>query len=343
MTGPAAAHGRDLRVAVVGRGDISALHLDAIAADTSAQLVAVCDPDADRAGRVAAASDCRSFPDLDALLAADRPDVVHICTPHHLHAPMAITCLQADVNVLLEKPVATTVADAQAVVRAAEDSSAQVGVCFQNRYNATSSAIRGVLDRAELGPLLGGRGAVDWFRDEAYYRRSPWRGTWAQGGGGVLINQALHTVDLLQWFLGAPTAVRGHAERLWLPEHIEVEDTASIQLTHPGGVRSVFHATNGYVANAPVQLELIGENGSLRLDTDLTVTAADGRRTVVPETVLGTGEKAYWGAAHGVLISDFYSTVRAGQRFWIDAQEAMKSLAIVTAVYAASPELRVRR
>lgn len=336
------AGGRDLRVAVVGLGDISALHLDAIAADPGAELVAVCDPDADRAGTVSAARGCRSYPDLAALLAADRPDVVHICTPHHLHAPMAITCLRADVNVLLEKPVATTVADAQAVALAADDSAAQVGVCFQNRYNVTSSAIRTLLDGGSLGPLLGGRAAVDWFRDEAYYRRSPWRGTWAQSGGGVLINQALHTVDLLQWFLGAPTAVRGHAEQLWLPDTVEVEDTASIQLTHPGGARSVMHATNGYVANAPVQLELIGEQGSLRLDTDLTVTAADGRRTVVAETVLGTGEKAYWGAAHAVLIADFYATLRAGQRFWIDATEAMHSLAIVTAVYDSSPERGVR-
>ena len=343
MSVPAAVDGRKLRVVVVGLGDISALHLDAIAGDERADLVAVCDVDGGRAASIGAARGAPAYTDLAAVLVAERPDVAHICTPHHLHAPMAIACLRAGVNVLLEKPVATTVADAQAVIRAARSSTAQVGVCFQNRYNATSLAIQSLLERGDLGRLLGGRGSVTWFRDEAYYRRSPWRGSWAHGGGGVLINQALHTLDLLQWFLGVPTDVHGHADRWWLTDPVEVEDTAAIQLFHPGGARSVFHATNGYVANAPVQLDLIGEKGSLRMDTDLTVTYADGRKIVVAESVLGHGEKAYWGAAHAVLIADFYRKVLAGQPFWIDAAEALHSLAIVSAVYARSPQLRMPR
>ena len=147
------------------------------------------------------------------MLDAEHPDIVHVCTPHHLHAPMAIECLRRGVHVLLEKPVATTVADGEAVVRAAEASTATVGVCFQNRFNPTVRAIRDLLDAGTLGDLLGGRAAVTWFRDESYYEARPWRGRWAESGGGVLINQAIHTLDLLQWFLGDVTTVRGVATR----------------------------------------------------------------------------------------------------------------------------------
>jgi predicted dehydrogenase len=253
---------------------------------------------------------------------------------------MAISCLRRDVNVLLEKPVATTVADGAAVVQAAHDSAAQLGVCFQNRYNVTSAAIRSLLDGGSLGKLLGGRASVTWYRDGAYYRRRPWRGTWAQGGGGVLINQAIHTLDLLQWFLGAPQEVHGQASRLWLRGDIEVEDTAAIQMSHAGGARSVFYATNGYATNAPVQLELLTENATLRLDTDLTVSYRDGRSSVTKETILGAGEHSYWGAAHGALIADFYRHLRDRMPFWIDAGEAMDTLRIVTAVYDQSPQLQ---
>ena len=107
------------------------------------------------------------------MLDEERPDVVHICTPHHLHAPMAIESLRRGVHVLLEKPVATTVADGEAVVRAARSSTATLGVCFQNRFNRTILAIRDLLEGGTLGALLGGRAAVTWFRDESVLRESP--------------------------------------------------------------------------------------------------------------------------------------------------------------------------
>ncbi len=326
VTGP-------LRVGLIGCGDISSVHLDAITANENAVLVGVADSDQQAATSVAERHRVPSYPDLTRLLEASHPEVVHVCTPHYLHAPMAIECVRRGVSVLLEKPVATTVAEGEAVVRAATAASATIGVCFQNRYNTTVRAIRELLDSGELGRLLGGRAAVNWFRDESYYQRRPWRGRWAEGGGGVLINQAIHTLDLLQWFLGDVTEVHGVATRLSLADSIEVEDTAALQLRHAGGQRSLFYATNGYVADSPITLELVAERGIVKLDTDLRIEHADGRVDTIQETRLGHGEKAYWGASHEDLIDDFYRSVRAGTPFWIGPAEALKTLRIVTSAY----------
>ena len=143
------------------------------------------------------------------MLDAVTPDVVHVCTPHHRHADLATQCLARDVSVLLEKPVAHTLDEGERLAIVAEDSTAVLGVCFQNRYNDTARQLRDVLDEGVLGRILGARASVTWFRDAAYYTRRDWRGRWATAGGGVLMNQAIHTLDLLQWYVGPVTDVRG--------------------------------------------------------------------------------------------------------------------------------------
>ena len=336
-----------LRVAVVGCGDIAAIHLDAIldaAAAGGVEPVGVCDVDEARRADAAARAGAAGFADLTAMLDAVAPDVVHVCTPHHHHADLATQCLARDVSVLLEKPLAHTQADGEQLVRAAADSGGVLGVCFQNRYNDTARTLRELLDGGGLGRVLGGRASVTWFRDAAYYARRDWRGRWATAGGGVLMNQAIHTLDLLQWYLGPVTDVRGTAATLALAGAIEVEDTAALRLEHRTAagdtVTSVFHATNGHVENAPVTVEILTEHARVRLDTDLTVTHDDGRVEIFRSATVASGEKAYWGASHGLLIEDFYRHVRVGKRFWIDAPAALETLRIIDAVYDQSPGLR---
>ena len=277
------------------------------------------------------------------MLDAVAPDVVHVCTPHHRHADLAAECLARDVSVLLEKPVAHTLDDGERLAVAAEDSAAILGVCFQNRYNDTSRMLREILDRGGLGRILGARASVHWFRDAAYYARRDWRGRWATAGGGVLMNQAIHTLDLLQWFVGPVTDVRGTVATLALADAIEVEDTAALRLQHRTAagdtVPSVFHATNGHVENAPVTVEIVTEHARLRLDTDLTVAHDDGRVETFHPATAASGERAYWGASHGLLIDDFYRHVRAGKHFWIDAPAALETLRVIQAAYDQSPGL----
>ena len=321
------------RAAIIGCGDISVIHVEALAGLHSVDLVAVCDPDPDRRAAAAQAYGVPGFADHEAMLDAVAPDVVHICTPHDQHVVVAVDCLSAGVNVVLEKPLAHTLADGRRLVELAERSSAKIAVCFQNRYNAAAAALQQQLTAGELGAVVGASAAVVWHRTADYYRSRPWRATWAGSGGGLLMNQAIHTVDLVQWLLGEVTSVSGHVATRFLADAIEVEDTAEFVLAHAGGARSVFYATLAHVANAPVTLDVVTEQATLSLRGDLTISHADGRVEVVQERRADSGGRSYWGVSHELLIADFYARLDDAAPFWISPREALKSLDIVKEVY----------
>lgn len=322
--------------AVIGCGDVSIVHFEALATMADVELVAVCDTDPGRREAAAAAHAVPGFADHLAMIEALRPDVVHICTPHDQHASVAIDCLERDVNVIVEKPLAHTLAEGRRLVEAAERSTAKIGVCYQNRYNATSEAMHALLSSGELGSVRGASATVLWHRSADYYRDRPWRGTWAGGGGGLLMNQAIHTVDLLQWLVGDVTSVSGHAATRALADTIEVEDTAEFVATHEGGARSVFHATLAHVTNAPVTLEIITDEATLSLRGDLTITRRDGSVQTMPERVVSSTGRSYWGVSHELLIADFYARLDDPEPFWLSPVEAFKALSIVKDVYAQS-------
>ena len=136
------------------------------------------------------------------------PDVVHICTPH-LHTEMAVKALMAGKHVLVEKPVVRHIDEIKQVIKAREESGRCIGVCFQNRFNTTSQKAKEIIDSGTVGAVKGIKGIVTWYRDEDYYTASGWRGKFATEGGGVLINQSIHTIDLIQWLAGGVEAVKG--------------------------------------------------------------------------------------------------------------------------------------
>ncbi|MHC6221756.1 Gfo/Idh/MocA family protein [Arthrobacter sp. MMS24-S77] len=326
--------------AVIGCGDVSSVHFGAIAKMPDVDLVALCDTDATRLKAAQAAYGVVGYTNHLEMLEAVRPDVVHICTPHHLHASLAVDCLERGVGVIVEKPLAHTLEEGHRLVEAAERSTAKIAVCFQNRYNATSQAMRSMLDDGGLGQVLGASATVMWHRTAEYYRDRPWRGTWAEGGGGLMMNQAIHTVDLLQWLVGDVTKVEGHASTRSLGGVIEVEDTAEFIAAHANGATSVFYATLANAANAPVTLDIVTERATLSLRGDLTVTHADGAVETIPERALESGGRAYWGVSHELLIKDFYAKLEDPEPFWISPAEAEKSLRIVKDIYAQSyPEI----
>jgi UDP-N-acetyl-2-amino-2-deoxyglucuronate dehydrogenase len=323
--------------AVIGCGDVSVVHLEAIDALPGAELVAVCDTDPGTAAAAAARHQVPAFPDHRRLLETVQPDVVHICTPHHQHADVAVDCLAAGVDVLLEKPLAHSPEDAQRIIAAAEQHpGSKIGVCFQNRYNAAVHAVRKLLDSGDLGTVTGSAATVLWHRTPAYYQAKPWRGRREQSGGGVLINQAIHTLDLVQWLVGDVTRVAGRAGTYSLDGLIDVEDTAQLVLGHEGGARSVFFATVANTVDAPVTLDLTTENATLHLRKDLTVVWADGRTDVVAERSAASAGRSYWGVSHQLLIADFYARRGEPEPFWIGPREALKSLAILQELYRLS-------
>lgn len=321
------------RSAVIGCGDISALHLAAIATLENAAVVAVCDTDPGRLATASAAHDVPGFDDHLRLFDEVRPDVVHICTPHHTHAAIAVDALERGISVVLEKPIAHTRAEATRLTQAAALSGATIAVCFQNRYNTPVRAARELLSSGAAGRIVGASATVLWHRGAEYYEDRPWRGLWSTGGGGLLMNQAIHTLDLVQWLVGPVASVRGSASTRLLDEVIEVEDTAEMVLTHENGARTVFYATLANVANAPVAIDIVTEKATVSLRGALTVTWADGRVETVTEQALAAGERSYWGVSHELLISDFYSTLATGAPFWIDPVEARKSFDIIQDVY----------
>ena len=198
-----------------------------------------------------------------------------------------------------------------------------------------------LLSSGELGAVLGASATVMWQRAADYYESRPWRGTWAGGGGGLMMNQAIHTVDLLQWLVGDVAKVGRPAATRFLGGTIEVEDTAEFVAEHANGARSAFYATLANADNAPVTLDIVTEKAVLSLRGDLTVTHNDGRVDVIPERTSESGGRSYWGVSHELLIA---ATSMPGWRgpepFWISPAEAEKSLRIIKDVYRQSyPEV----
>src|SRR3954454_4941932 len=321
--------------AVIGCGTISIVHLGAITGLDGVDLVGVCDTDADRATAGGRQYGVPWFTDHAELLATVRPQVVHVCTPHNEHVPVAIDSLDASVAVLLEKPVGHTVAEAERLLAAnRRHPEIKVGVCLQNRYNTSAQAARALLGTGELGRVLGASATLLWHRDPAYYQARPWRGRVRESGGGVLINQAIHTLDLLQWLLGDVGREYGHTGRYILDGVVDVEDTASVVLDHACGARSVLFATVANVTDTPVTIEIVTERAVLVMRGDLTVTYLDdGRTETVAERRVETGGRAYWGASHELLIADFYRALDQPQPFWIDAEEGTRALRLIDQVY----------
>ena len=322
------------RVAVIGCGDVASVHLDALADLPDVELVAVCDRDADVLLAAVERLGVKGFRDHGALLRDVELDVVHICTPHSQHHQLAIDALAAGVNVLLEKPLADDLDHADSLLEAAASSTAKIGVCFQNRYNPTSVRLKQELESGRFGAVLGARAQVMWTRTAEYYQVKPWRGTWDGSGGGLLMNQAIHTVDLVQWLIGDVDAITGVTATLMFGDVIEVEDTAVAVFEHTNGVRTNFYATLTHFTNAPVMLEVTCESAVLRLEGDLRAIHADGREEVLCEADVVRTARNYWGASHVRLISDFYAKLDEAGPFWIDAEEAYASLDIVQSLYA---------
>lgn len=326
-----------LGAAIIGCGAISPLHAKAIAGIDGAQLVAVADIDPSAAEKAGREYSCEIVKDYRDLLNRNDIHVIHICTPHYLHAEMAAGFLRAGKHVLTEKPMALDMPSARQMLEAAQNSSGQLGVVYQNRYNDASIKIKETIDSGILGPLLCIKGIVTWHRSEAYYTDSGWRGKWRTEGGGVLINQAIHTLDLLHWFGGDVSSIQGSVTTDALDGIIEVEDSAHACLNFTNKVRGLFYATNAYLVNSPVELELVFEKGTLHQRRDCLYLWKDGRETLLCEPYgTSVNGKSYWGSGHQKLIRDYYDHVREGRRFWLDGAEGIKALQLIEGIYSSS-------
>ena len=309
-----------MRSAIVGYGVIGRLHGKILR--EMGYLTAICDIDAEALSEI---SDANTYGDYLQMLDTEKPDTVHICTPHYLHADMVIEALKRNINVVCEKPLCIKIEDIDRILAAERNSKAILGVCHQNRYNPCNAYIKEYLKDKRI---LGASGQVSWSRDAEYYASGAWRGRWDTEGGGVLINQALHTLDLLIWLCGMPEGLTATVDTLTLRDSIEVEDTAT--LLARGEVGFNFFATNGSACNLPVELTVKTEDETVKV---MPRVALLGDKKVDFPKEKYVGPKACYGDGHGALFTHFYDCVEKGTHFPIDGEEGAKVIRVILAAY----------
>ena len=269
-------------IGIIGAGNIALIHAQAIAAlgpQANVRLRAVLGKSRERAEKLAGQFGAAAFTEAAAML--ERPDiqVVTICTPSGTHADLGLQAAAAGKHVIVEKPIDVTMERARALVVGCEQHRVRLGVIFQSRFLPAVTLIKQAIERGRLGKLYVVDAYVKWFRNRAYYQAAAWRGTKALDGGGALINQGIHTVDLAQHFAGPAASIYGIAERKHHP-YIEGEDTALALVKYRGGAAGVIEATTSLAPGFSRRVEVHGEKGSIVLDgNDITAWHLEGQGT----------------------------------------------------------------
>lgn len=341
-----------MTAAVIGCGRIASVYIEAFyKLHEQVSVVFALDRAGERAEAFAAHfpgcewSDETELSAVRQALCRIRPDVVHILLPHHLHKDYTNVALECGCHVLTEKPIALTARDADSMIQTALECGRQLGVIFQNRYITGVQKARQILERGDLGRVTGAFSNLNWFRPPSYYD-CDWKGLWATEGGGVVIDQAIHSIDLVRYLTREEAVeVDGHYSCRVLHKAapaVEVEDEADAAITFESGMVYSFFATNYYTANRPVQVEISCEKGSVHLDYQ-TVTIAwnDGRSEVIfQEDCPDSSGENYWGSCHYLQVRDFYQCLQHGRPVPWGAEDAKKTLEIVLAIYQSSREGR---
>lgn len=326
-----------MRFGIVGAGNIARTHAEAIGACDAAELAAV-------SGGSGAEDFAREWgvehvTDPLALMRSGSVDAVSICTPSGSRRDYAVAAAKAGKHVLVEKPIEVTLDRAQAIVDACEDAGVTLGVIYQSRFKPDCASTHAAMANAALGRLVFADAYVKWHRPPEYYLSAPWRGTWELDGGGALINQAIHTVDLLLWFAGDVRRVNAWA-RNRLHEGIEVEDTLVAHLEFAQGADGVIEATTAVYPGSPRRIELHGTDGTITLVDDEVSTWETRTGSAAPDK--RTGPASTGGASthvvadarwHALQFEDFVEAVREGRRPAVDGREGMRSLRLVLALY----------
>ena len=321
--------------AIIGCGAISAAHAEALDRSERAKLTAVADILFPRAEKLANKYNCKAYTDYRDILEDKDIQVVHICTPHYLHPTMAVDAMKAGKHVVIEKPVAISREGAKAIIDTQKQTGMKACVCFQNRYNPTSVRMKQFLSSGKGGRILGAKASVTWHREADYYTSSGWRGRMTTEGGGVLINQAIHTLDLLMWLLGDVERIDGRVSTRLYNKDIDVENSADVLLSFKEGYNALLYATTCYVKDSPVEVEIQCENAVLKLSDGLTIDFAENREFCSDKSGEIEG-KAYWGSSHYQLIDEFYARIEDGGEVFVTPNEGYKALNAVLTVYESS-------
>ena len=328
---------KKLRVGIIGCGRISVMHLVPASTSEYACLVACADVKKERADETAKKYNVKAYYSYQEMIDNENLDAVHICLPHYLHVPVAVYAMERGVHVLTEKPMSISYQDALKAVNCAKENNVKYGVIFQCRYNNSAKLVKNAVESGKLGKILSASSILTWSRPDSYYLESDWKGTWDKEGGGVIIDQAIHSIDLVRWIVDSEVekvscsiANRGH-------EIVKVEDSAEGLITFKNGVKYGFYCMNNYAFDEPISIKLYCENGKVEFNyDDAYIYYNDGTIEQAHQsenTVTYEGGKDYWGFQHVRQIEQFYKSCLNIENLDISGEDAIKTQKLVCDLY----------
>ena len=336
-----------VKIAVIGIGNIGNLHLRIIDQEPKVKLVAVCDIVPEKADAAAEQFGVKAYYDANALLEDHVADAVTIGTPHYDHTTIGIAALESGHHILVEKPISVHVADCQRLIAAHEAHPDLVfSAMFNQRTDPYYRKIKELVDSGELGGFLRISWIITtWFRTQAYYDSGGWRATWSGEGGGVLLNQCPHNLDLLQWICGMPTSIRGFCG-IGKRHSIEVEDEVTAYMEYAGGATGIFVTTTGEAPGSN-RFEIAGDKGKLVYENNVItlvrnkIPATEFLRTSAesfarPETEVETFEFDNHGPQHAGILESFADAIQTGSPLIAPAEEGIHSVELANSMLYSS-------
>jgi predicted dehydrogenase len=344
-----------LGIAIIGCGMISEFQAKAIGALPDATVVGFFDTVPEMARNRAAQFGGRAYATIEELLADGQVNAVSICTPSGTHLEPAVQAAGAGKHVMVEKPIEITTERVDAIIRACQKTGVTLGAIFPRRFQPASRVLKDAIDRGRFGRIVLGDVTIKWYRTQEYYDKGGWRGTWKMDGGGALMNQGIHGIDLLQWLLGGVREVCAFTDTL-AHERIEVEDTAAAAVRFANGALGAIEGTTGSWPGSKIRIEIGGWKGSVILEDETIVTwrfqdeePADEeiRKKYGPqESPVAAGAadpRAISFEGHRLQFEDFVRAIRTGGRPYCGGEDARAAVAVITSIYRAAREGRAIR
>lgn len=335
-----------MKYALIGCGRISANHIAAAKANRL-EFVGICDINKEMLQDKVSRFDLEEvyqYVDYHKMLEKERPELVAIATESGKHAAIALDCIEAGCNVIIEKPIALTLAEADAVIKAAKEKGVKVCANHQNRFNKSIQKIRDAVEKERFGRMFYGTAHIRWCRDENYYMQAKWRGTWEQDGG-ALMNQCIHNIDLLRWMMGDEVEeVIGMTDRLNHP-YIEAEDLGIALVKFKNGAYGVIEGTTDlYPKNLEETLYLFGENGTVKVGGQSVNKIEEWRfadSLEKPEDVIaefGENPPNVYGFGHTPLYADVIDAIQCDREPYVNGEAGRRALELVLAIYKSAAE-----
>ncbi len=321
-----------IRVGIIGLGAVSNNHILPLLSLENVELCALCDISENKLSEKKSlfSLDVATYTDYKEMIEKEHLDTVHILTPHYLHASMTVYALEHGLNVFLEKPMGISLSDIQNIRDAEERSGKRVCVCFQNRFSDTTVNAKQIIEAD--GGVLSAYATVIWDRNAEYYLQdTSWRGKWATEGGGVMINQAIHTLDLLCQFLGKPTSVKATYQNHHLEGIIEVESMCEGLVTFENGKKGLFYTTTAFDGGNVTTLHFKTKNHTIHIQNEYLYL--DGEKYQMVETLSPYYGKKCYGKGHQELITRFYNAIIEGAEMPVSTESAQYVLRLLLAAY----------